>query len=171
MSGINAAKTLYDKGTTDFIIIEANAEIGGRIMQAEIRPGVKVSLGPDLIQGIDPNQPERHPLFALAQRCGGLKGNYSDYDSIIEYNSTGSVVSSRVNYDRIEEAYTNAGNISKTRRNNGISDITVREALLQSNWSVLSDEDKWLDWFYFDYCAAESPQNSLTLQWLSNYYI
>ena len=160
MSGVNAARTLYDNGTTDFIVIEAKSQIGGRMVLEEIKPGVYVELGANWIQGIDSNQPERHPLFALAQRCGGLQGNYSDYDSIIEYNSTGSIVSGRIDYDRIDAAYANVDNISITRQNNGLSDITAREALLQSNWTVLSDEDKWLDWYYFDYCFAKPPQNT-----------
>ena len=160
MSGVNAARTLYDNGTTDFIVIEAKSQIGGRMVLGEIKPGVYVELGANWIQGVDPNQPERHPIFALAQRCGGLQGNYSDYDSIIEYNSTGSIVSGRIDYDRIDAAYANVDNISITRQNNGLSDITVREALLQSNWTVLSDEDKWLDWYYFDFCFAEPPQNT-----------
>ena len=164
MSGVNAANTLYEQGTTDFIIIEAKSEIGGRVMETEIKPGVKVELGANWIQGLDPDQPGLHPLYALAQRCGGLEGNFSDYDSIIEYNSSGAVVSDNVDYDRIDAAYSKVENISLTRQANGAVDISVRQALIESNWIVVSDEDKFLDWFEFDFCFAEPPQNSSLFQ-------
>ena len=160
MSGVNAAKTLYEHGTADFIIIEAKSEMGGRIKETEIKPGVKIELGANWIQGVDPLQPQLHPLYALAEKCGGLKGNFSDFDSIIEYNSSGAVVSDNIDYDGIEEAYASVENISVTRQANGESDISVRQALLESNWVVETDEEKFLDWFEFDFCFAEPPQNS-----------
>ena len=161
MSGMNAAKTLYDGGLTDFIIIEAKPEIGGRIMHAPLRPGGgQVEVGANWIQGYDADQPELHPLYALAQRCGGIEGNLTDFDSIIEYNTAGNVVSDDLDYDRIAAAYENVEAISLSRQANGESDITVRQALLESNWTVVSDEDKFLDWLCFDFCFAEPPQNT-----------
>ena len=164
MSGVNAANTLYEQGITNFIILEAKSEIGGRVMQTEIKPGVKIELGANWIQGLDPDQPELHPLYKLAQRCGGIQGNFSDFDSIIEYNSSGAVVSDNVDYDRIETAYSKIETISATRQANGEVDIPVRQALIESNWTVVSDEDKFLDWFEFDFCFAEPPQNSSLFQ-------
>ena len=161
MSGMNAARTLYDEGVTDFIVIEGKPEIGGRIMHVPLRPGGdKVEVGANWIQGYDPDHPERHPLYALAQRCGGIEGVVSDYDSTIEYNSAGDIVSDQLDYDRIETAYENAEAISLSRLANGESDVTVREALLDSDWTVVSDEDKFLDWYSFDFCFAEPPQNT-----------
>ena len=160
ISGVNAAKTLYDQGTADFIIIEAKSEIGGRIMSAEIVPGVKIELGANWIQGVDPAQPLLHPLYALAEKCGGLEGSYSDFDSIIEYNSSGTVVSDNIDYNGIKEAYANVESISSMRQANGESDISVRQALLESNWVVETDEDKFLDWFKFDFCFAELPEDT-----------
>ena len=160
MSGINAARTLYDRGVTDFIIIEGKPEIGGRIMHASIRPGGgKVEVGANWMHGYDPDQPELHPLYALAQRCGGIEGNISDFSSLVVYNSAGDIVS-ELDYDRITAAYENAESISLSRQANGQSDITVREALLESNWIVVSDEDKFLDWYAFDFSYAEPPQNA-----------
>ena len=165
MSGMNAARTLYDGGVTDFIIIEGKPEIGGRIMHASLRPGGgQVEVGANWIQGYDPNQPELHPLYALAQRCGGIEGNVSDFDSLIEYNSTGDIVSDQLDYDGIAAAYENVELISLSRQANGENDVTVREALLESNWTVVSDEDKFLDWFCFDFCFAEPPQNASLFQ-------
>ena len=165
MAGVNAARTLYDGGVTDFLIIEGKPEIGGRIMHAPLRPGGgKVEVGANWIQGYDPDQPELHPLYALAQRCGGIEGNLSDYDSIVEYNIAGSVVSDDLDYDGIAAAYENVEAISLSRQAEGESDVTVREALLESNWTVGSDEEKFLDWFCFDFCFAEPPQNTSLFQ-------
>ena len=163
MSGVNAANTLYEQGVTNFIIVEAKSEIGGRVMQTEIKPGVKIELGANWIQGLDPDQPGLHPLYKLAQRCGGIQGNFSDFDSIIEYNSSGAVVSDNVDYDRIETAYSKVETISATRQANGEVDIPVRQALIESNWTVVSDEDKFLDWFEFDFCFAEAAAKQFPL--------
>ncbi|KAI6658547.1 Polyamine oxidase-like [Oopsacas minuta] len=161
MAGINAARTLFDEGMTDFLIIEAKPQIGGRIFHSEIRPGgAKVELGANWIQGVDPDDPEAHPLYELAQRCGGIQGNFSDFDSIIEYDSTGLQVSDLLDYDGIADAYENVEYISTARQADGQTDITVREALLQSNWTVDSNEDAFLDWFCFDFCFAEPPDNT-----------
>ena len=144
MSGMNAARTLYDRGVTDFIIIEGKPEIGGRIMQASLRPGgSKVEIGANWMHEFDPNHPELHPLYALAQSCGGIEGSVSNFSSTVVYNSAGDIVSDQLDYERITAAYENVESISLSRQANGESDITVREALLESNWIVVSDEDKF----------------------------
>ena len=89
MSGISAANRLHENGTSKILILEALPRTGGRIANVEIG-GVNVSIGATWIQGIDPINPTLHPLYELAQRCGGLGGFYQDYDSETVYDSQGS---------------------------------------------------------------------------------
>ena len=158
MSGIIAAKTLQENGTSDFIILEAGPEIGGRMRKLEISPGVVIELGANWIEGIDPLEPDKHPLWALAERCGGLQGSYAD--AITVYNSTGHNIVSSLRNSTIQAAYANLNKLKMARQQSGLPDISVREALLESGWEVVSDGDKWLDWFRFDFCYAETPERT-----------
>ena len=158
MSGIVAAKTLQDNGTSDFLILEAGPEIGGRMRKLEISPGVVIELGANWIEGIDPLQPERHPLWSLAERCGGIRGSYAS--AITVYNSTGHNVVSSLRNSTILAAYANLDSLKRERQQHGLPDISIREALVASGWEVVSDGDKWLDWFNLDFCYAETPDRT-----------
>ena len=87
---------------------------------AEIVPGVNVGVGANWIQGVDPSRPRLHPLFDLAERCGGLQGIYSDFDSIITYYSNGTEVSEDdLRYDAYESAAETASELSSTAQSAG----------------------------------------------------
>ncbi len=73
---------LQEGGINDILILEGNDEVGGRVSSVEFG-GVTVSLGATWIQGIDPAHPELHPTYQIAQRCGGLRGVYQNYTSLI----------------------------------------------------------------------------------------
>ena len=85
MTGVAAANRLAELGITDFVILEAQDQLGGRMRTAEIAPGVNVNVGATWIHGVDPAEPRLHPIFDLAERCGGLSGIYSDFDNITVY--------------------------------------------------------------------------------------
>ena len=58
MTGIAAAYSLHKNGTTDFIILEAQDRIGGRMRTDEFA-GVNVDSGASWMQGVDPEDPSR----------------------------------------------------------------------------------------------------------------
>ena len=76
-AGITAARTLYDQGITDFLVLEAQDYIGGRMKQVPFA-GMKIEEGVNWIQfGKD----ENNPLNPLRKKYN-LKGhvaNYSDF--------------------------------------------------------------------------------------------
>ena len=74
--GVSAANRLAELGTTDFIILEAQDRPGGRMRTEELVPGVNVNVGANWIHDVDPTAPRLHPIFDLAERCGGLNGMY-----------------------------------------------------------------------------------------------
>ena len=166
IAGLSAAKTLHDIGATNFLIIEAQPQLGGRIRTAELRPGsgIMINAGANWIQGYDPMQPGLHPLIQIVNtsECGGIEGSFSDYDSVVVRNSRGMDItdSPSLRYDDYEAAYSVAEMLSETRRTAGQSDITVREALTQGGWTPVTAEDEWVEWFEFDFCFAEPTDNS-----------
>ncbi len=169
MTGVSAANKLTELGISDFIILEAQERLGGRMRTAEIAPGVNVNVGANWIQGVDSAEPRLHPIFDLAQRCGGLEGIYTDYDNIITYDSQGNEVSDdALRYDAYEAAVTAASEVALTAQENGDPDISQREALTQAGWVPSSPEDNFVDWFGFDFCAGERPNVSSSLAGLND---
>ena len=76
-AGITAAKTLYDKGIEDFLVLEAQDYIGGRIKQVPFA-GMKVEEGANWIQHAEK---ENNPLIPLREKYNltGQTSNYSDF--------------------------------------------------------------------------------------------
>ena len=64
VSGITAAKTLYDRGVTDFLVLEGQSYIGGRIRQVSFA-GIKVEMGANWIHHSDQDD---NPLIPLKNK-------------------------------------------------------------------------------------------------------
>ena len=75
-AGITAAKTLYDKGITDFLVLEAQDYIGGRMKQVPFA-GLKIE---EIANWIHFVEEEDNPLLPLWKkyRLRGHLSNYSD---------------------------------------------------------------------------------------------
>ena len=87
MTGIIAARTLHEQGIDDFIILDAKAELGGRMTsQAFGVPGrqVVVERGPNWIQGTKQGNGPANPIWELALKHN-LTTVYNDYSSISTY--------------------------------------------------------------------------------------
>ena len=166
IAGISAAKTLSDGGVTNFTIIEALSQIGGRVRTVELRPGsgISINAGANWIQGFDVNQRSKHPLWSIVNTpsCGGIEGFLSNLDSLVVRNSRGADISEspRLRYDDYEMALAAVETLSESLQSSGRPDISVRNALSRSGWNVSTAEDEWVDWFYFDFCYAEPPDDS-----------
>lgn len=160
MAGISAAKALSDNGITNFIVLEAQSVIGGRVRSRELSPGVKIEEGANWIQGADPDQENMHPLFQLAADCEGrLEGIHSDYCSLTVYNATGVDISDDpvLRYDDYDNAKVAAVEMGNRREAEGDSDISVRDGLTMNGWTPVTPADEWVDWYNFDFCFAEPP--------------
>ena len=58
MAGVTAAYSLQQNGTSDFIILEAQDRMGGR-MRTDMFAGIRVNVGATWMQGVDPEDPSR----------------------------------------------------------------------------------------------------------------
>ena len=155
MAGVSAANRLNELGIADFILLEAQDRLGGRIRTEEIVPGVSLSVGANWIHGVDRTQPRLHPMFDLAERCGGLQGVYTNTDNVITYDSDGNEVSDgTLRYGAYESAFAEA-----LERNGGDvnNDFSAREGLTQAGWTPSSAGDSFVEWYNFDFSFAEKP--------------
>ena len=77
VAGITAAKTLYDQGITDFLVLEGQDYVGGRIKQVSFA-GMKVEEGANWIHYADG---EHNPLMPLRNKYN-LTGQISNFANI-----------------------------------------------------------------------------------------
>lgn len=163
MSGVSAARALYDKGLTDFIILEARGEVGGRMRSTEFA-GVKVELGANWIMGVDGSGSEKYkenPIWALKQQSG-LRAELSNPHNVVVYNSSGVQVpmsASKYRWRDISKAYKKVDELSRKRQASGQEDITLREALALSGWVPSTAEDHFVDWYKYDRAEGPSPSD------------
>jgi monoamine oxidase len=95
VSGLAAAKTLYDEGEKDFIVLEAASQIGGRTQTVFLEDGTSLDLGASWIHGMS----KKNPLYSLAKKVP-LKSVKTEFDNISYYNTT----FQKISEDDIEDA-------------------------------------------------------------------
>ena len=170
MAGIAAGYTLQSTltGTSNFIILEAGDQIGGRVKNKVLqKSGARIELGANWIQGIDPQQPEKHPLYTIARGCGGVEGFYMGTEMNAShhfYNSSGvEITRSRELQQRIKEWYAVEEKITDEaiqRTKAGLPDISMRRALEDNGWIPQSPVDSVIEWLGIDFEFAYTPDNS-----------
>ena len=91
-----------------------------------------------------------------------IEGFFDDLDSIVVYDSQGNNISDSpvLRYDDYDDAYDDSVEISEEGQKLNLPDISVRDALNMSGWTPRTPEDDFVDWYNFDFCFAESPEES-----------
>ena len=172
ISGISAAKTLNDNGITDFIILEAEDRIGGRIKSTVLETNnTRIELGANWIQGIDPTQPEKHPLWKIAQKCGGLGGKFvKDFNdgTMHIFNEKGENITESA---ALKERWSQWNKIlnpglseySIELQDADLPDVTMREALSANGWIPTTPLDNLIEWTGCDCEEYAIPPENLSL--------
>lgn len=83
MAGVTAARTLHDQGVTDFILLEARDELGGRMLSHAFGDPARgqqytVELGANWVQGTKTGDGPENPVWTLAKKHK-LKTRFSQY--------------------------------------------------------------------------------------------
>ncbi|KAJ7614912.1 hypothetical protein FB45DRAFT_873781 [Roridomyces roridus] len=109
VAGIIAACNLTEQKVTNFLILEARDELGGRMHSMEFGGSGRTSvieLGANWIRGEQEGTGPANPIYTLAQKYG-LKAVESDfYESVETYDETGKVDYLKTLNDAVD-AYTN----------------------------------------------------------------
>ncbi|KAH7921135.1 amine oxidase [Leucogyrophana mollusca] len=139
VAGVIAARTLYQQGITDFIIVEARDELGGRMQNYTFgAPGKEytVELGPNWVQGTQTGDGPANPIYLLAQKHN-LTTAFNDwYGSISFYDYNGYNNYSDVFNDAVD-AYTNATIIAGERVDQQLVDLN-----LQTGYAIIGAASK-----------------------------
>jgi len=121
-----------------------------------------------LDKGVDPVHPEKHPLWSIASKCGGLEGQFvKDFNNgtMHVYDESGkNITLGNAFRDRL--AFWNSALdpglaiYSIQRQKAGLPDVTIRESLSDLGWTPESPLDDLIEWYGFDLDEmATSPEN------------
>ncbi|KAJ4415600.1 hypothetical protein N0V82_007234 [Gnomoniopsis sp. IMI 355080] len=166
VAGITAAQALSNASISDFIIVERNDYVGGRMAHTTFgdkgdgTPYV-VELGANWIQGLgasDPNAPE-NPVWTFSKKWN-VSNIYSDYDSILTYDQTG-----ESNYSDILDDYDTASDIAVADSGyllaENLQDPSARTGLSLAGWRPNGDmKMAAVEWWNWDWDGSYSPDKS-----------
>jgi polyamine oxidase len=164
MAGITAAQAMSNASMTDFIIVDANSYIGGRVAHTTFGkdPDGKpytIELGANWVQGVGSEGGPENPIWTLAKKYK-LSNTYSDYDSILTYNETGAVNFTYI-LDEFEEAYATLEQAAGVILSENLQDRSYRTGLSLADWKPKKNMQRQaVEWWDFDWEYSYSPDQS-----------
>ena len=164
-SGVSTAKTLFDAGVTDFIVVEAYSELGGRIRKQRFG-GYNIELGANEIEGTNKSLGMDHqtnPLWNMAVKKCGLKGRYiNEYDDLHVTYRNGSVVNDTELRSRLLRTMDLGIEDSLKLQKNGGKDRSIAKQLAKFGWKPKTSLEHMLDWTIVDLADAQTPEETST---------
>jgi polyamine oxidase len=164
VSGITAAQALHNASITDFVIVDRNDYIGGRVKHTTFgksKDGTPytVELGANWVQGLQsPGGPE-NPIWRLAEKYGVIN-TFSNYSSILTYDETGySDYSSLLDTygDKYSTAAADAGIILAEN----LQDTSFRAGISLTGWKPKKNmHAQAVEWWNWDWEAGYPPEES-----------
>lgn len=179
VAGITAAQALSNQSVTDFVILEYNNGIGGRMRNTKFGSDANgnpytIELGANWISGLgDTLDGPENPVWTFSKQVN-LSAPNSDYTSVMTFNETGAVNFTNI-IDEFEEYWTifeqNAGRILTQN----LQDRTFRAGLWQSGWRNHGDAArKAVEFWLWDWETAQTPEESSFVYgivgWNETYY-
>lgn len=161
MAGITAAQSLTNASVTDFVIVDVNTYIGGRVKSAKFGKDVDgnpytVELGANWVQGLgSPHGPE-NPIWVLAQKYN-LTTAYSNLSSILTYDHNGlnDYASLLEEYDH---AYSAVEKEAGSMLSQGYQDRSFRVGLSMAGWKPKKSMlHQATEFWKFDWEFSHSP--------------
>ncbi|XP_033118069.1 polyamine oxidase 7-like [Anneissia japonica] len=155
-AGLTAAEVFHNQGMDDFIIIEGDDHIGGRVTDVPFA-GAIVELGANWAQPGDTS-------IVTEVLDLGIKHHVSDFDSLLVFNQTGNDVTNSTDpiWERLEEAIEYMAEKAEILINEKKSDISQRATLRLGGWYPKTPVEKAVEWFDFDFEWADIPEVTST---------
>lgn len=157
-------QALANQSVTDFLILEYNNDIGGRMRHTDFGTdkdgnSYTVELGANWISGLGVEGGPENPVWTFSKQAN-LSNVYSDLTSLTTYDSTGANNFTDV-IDEYEERWTVFEQNAGTILTENLQDRSMRAGLWQSGWRPKQDaHKKAVEWWLFDWDAAQTPEES-----------
>ena len=165
IAGISAARSLEVNGVTDFLVLEASDRVGGRIREYD---GTNIEVGANWIHGLDPEDPNHHPIWREWTRCDpdGPGGSVTpDFTAVYSEDGTQIDIEDEnapylTGLDEFESAYDAA--LEKVAS----GDISIKQGLKMEGWEASSTLENFIEWSRVDLELGIAAEN-LSLLFLS----
>ncbi|KAF2801670.1 polyamine oxidase [Mytilinidion resinicola] len=164
MAGITAAQALANQSITDFLIVEYNGEIGGRMRHTDFgkkddgSPYV-VELGANWVQGLGTKGGPENPIWTMAKKYN-VADEYSNYSSILTYNETGYTDYANL-IDDYDTAYAEVEQYAGVILKDNLQDTSMRAGLglkgFKPKKNMAAQAAEWWSW---DWETAYPPEQS-----------
>ncbi|KAL2058091.1 hypothetical protein ABVK25_001709 [Lepraria finkii] len=161
-AGITAAQGLTNNSVTDFLIVEYNGDIGGRVAHTTFgapNQSYTVELGANWVQGIVTPPGPQNPIWSLALLYN-LTNTYSNYSSLETFNQDGANDFT----DLIEEFETDYSTLEQDAGyilTENLQDRSTRSGLSLARWKPGKDpEAQASEWWEWDFEYAYPPELS-----------
>ena len=159
VAGSFAAIELSKLGVTDWVLLEARDELGGR-MQDHQFGDIVIERGPNWVQGTGDNP--RNPIWQLALDYN-LKVGLSDFSDFNAYDNKGEI-NATSEYNAYSDALTEYLALAGTRQDNNIVDLNARGGLRLAGWNPLTSVERAVEAYNFDMEYASNPESSSWIQ-------
>ncbi|KAI1435154.1 amine oxidase [Xylaria sp. CBS 124048] len=172
-AGITAAQTLVNASITDFIIVDRNDYIGGRVKHIDFgkKPDgtpYTIELGANWVQGLGTKGGPENPIWTLAKKYG-VQNHYSNYSSILTYDEHGAADFGDL-FDNLDAAYTIAEQNAGYVLTENLQDTSMRAGFSVAGWKPKKDmRAQAVEWWNWDWEAAQSPEDSGFLYGVTGY--
>ncbi|KAL6366047.1 hypothetical protein LRP88_00142 [Fusarium phalaenopsidis] len=162
VAGITAAQTLSNASIHDFLIVEHNDYVGGRLRKTSFGEGpdgkpLTVELGANWVEGLESEKGNQNPIWRLAQKHG-IKNTQSNYTKLLTYDENGPADFSEEidEFDgKLEIAMADAGLLLK----NNLQDTSTRAGLGLAGWRPGWDMKKQAaEWWGWDFEMVYPPE-------------
>ncbi|KZT05264.1 amine oxidase [Laetiporus sulphureus 93-53] len=173
VAGVIAARTLYEQGITDFIIVEARDELGGRLQTETIgMPGNEwvVERGANWVQGTQTADGPVNPIWELVQKHQ-VKTVYSDWSgSITTYDESGAVNYTDI-FNDSDDYFTTLTVVAGERVQKQLVDLTARSGYSLIDAKPMTPAEKACEYYQFDWEYAQTPVESslIASSWANNF--
>ncbi|KAI1102605.1 putative flavin-containing polyamine oxidase [Jackrogersella minutella] len=173
VAGITAAQALSNASVSDFLIVERNDYVGGRLAHTEF--GTKpdgtpyvVELGANWVQGLGTEGGPENPIWTLAKKHG-INSTYSNYSAILTYDITGPNDYSGL-FDEFEAAYATLEQDAGYIITENLQDSSIRAGLSLAGWKPKQDmHAQALEWWEWDWETSWPPEQSGLLFGITGY--
>ncbi|KAI1489098.1 putative flavin-containing polyamine oxidase [Biscogniauxia mediterranea] len=173
VAGITAAQTLSNNSVHDFLIVDRNDYIGGRVRHTTFgeKPDgtpYTVELGANWVQGLGTEGGPENPIWTLAKKYG-VNNTYSNYSSILTYDVNGTADFGDL-FDELDTAYSTAEQDAGYILTENLQDTSVRAGFSLAGWKPKKDmHAQALEWWYWDFETAWPPEQCGFLYGITGY--
>ncbi|KAG9311051.1 hypothetical protein JVU11DRAFT_8951 [Chiua virens] len=173
MTGVIAARTLHEQGINDFIILDAQGELGGRMIHMPFgEPGrqVVVEMGPNWVQGTQQGDGPANPIWELALKHNLTTVFNNLYGSVATFDDSGYNNYTDVFNDAVDN-FSQATVVAGQRLLDGDVDLSLRSAYSIMGISSRTPQEVASEYYQVDWVHAQSPSQTswLASAWNNNF--